>query len=74
MHDRSFVINCDVCKSTFRTKNAYKKHYMNHTGERPFVCPYCKGCESVNQFIQVFHFDELQVMDFFVRKIVTFFM
>ena len=44
MHDRSFVINCDVCKSTFRTQTAYKKHYMNHTGERPYVCPYCKGC------------------------------
>ena len=52
MHDRSFVINCDVCKSTFRTQTAYKRHYMNHTGERPFVCPYCEGynhtIESVN--------------------------
>ena len=51
MHDRSFVINCDVCKSTFRTQTAYKRHYMNHTGERPFVCPYCKGYNRISESI-----------------------
>lgn len=33
---------CPVCDKEFYNKTDFKRHYMIHTGERPFGCPYCK--------------------------------
>ena len=33
---------CEICSKTFASNSAIRKHYMIHTGEKPFSCRYCK--------------------------------
>ena len=56
VHDGSLVRQCDVCKSTFKTVMAYKKHRMTHTGERPFVCPFCKESRDLDSEEKIYPF------------------
>lgn len=35
---------CVICAEAFKSKKAYQMHYMRHSGEKPFSCPYA-GCE-----------------------------
>lgn len=32
---------CPVCSKTFQNKKDFRRHYMIHTGEKPFSCPHC---------------------------------
>lgn len=32
---------CPVCGKEFYNKTDFKRHYMTHTGEKPYGCPYC---------------------------------
>lgn len=32
---------CPVCGKRFNNKKDFRRHYMVHTGEKPFPCPHC---------------------------------
>ena len=32
---------CPVCSKEFYDKNKFRRHYMIHTGEKPFACTHC---------------------------------
>lgn len=32
---------CPVCGKEFYNKADFRRHYMVHTGEKPFACPHC---------------------------------
>ncbi|KAF2363557.1 Zinc finger C2H2-type, partial [Trinorchestia longiramus] len=32
---------CPVCGKVFYNKKDFRRHYMVHTGEKPFPCPHC---------------------------------
>lgn len=32
---------CDICGKSFHLISDMKRHYMTHTGEKPFECPVC---------------------------------
>lgn len=33
--------SCPVCCKEFNNKKDFRRHYMVHTGEKPFPCPHC---------------------------------
>ncbi|XP_018023144.1 protein tramtrack, beta isoform isoform X16 [Hyalella azteca] len=35
------LYNCEICGRHFDHKNNFRKHYMTHTGEKPFSCHLC---------------------------------
>ena len=41
---------CDVCGKNFQTPAKLKRHFLSHTGERPFSCEFCE-----KQFAQDCH-------------------
>ncbi|KAF2363556.1 Zinc finger C2H2-type, partial [Trinorchestia longiramus] len=32
---------CPICGKEFYDKKDFRRHYMIHTGDRPFACPHC---------------------------------
>ena len=38
----SSVYKCPVCQQDFYDKAKFRQHYMVHSGEKPYSCPYCE--------------------------------
>ena len=39
--ERGNVYICLYCQKTFHHKHDFRKHERTHTGEKPYLCPYC---------------------------------
>ncbi|CAL8075411.1 unnamed protein product [Orchesella dallaii] len=42
---------CNICDKSFQKLQPLKRHFMNHTGVRPFKCSLCKGAFSLKQVL-----------------------
>ncbi|CAL8075584.1 unnamed protein product [Orchesella dallaii] len=40
---------CNICKKSFGTSQTLKKHFMFHTGVRPFKCCFCEAAFPVKE-------------------------
>lgn len=55
-HERGHVkreksFECNLCSMTFMTKGRLVDHLLNHSGLKPYVCPYCNKGLCVGQSI-----------------------
>lgn len=60
---------CPVCLKESKDKEDFRRHYMTHTGEKPFHCPYCpyRACHKSNltKHVRVVHIaKELSISKF----------
>ena len=39
--DHNMRYACPECQKEFYNKTDFKRHYMVHSGEFPYICPYC---------------------------------
>ncbi|CAL1276811.1 unnamed protein product, partial [Larinioides sclopetarius] len=42
------VVNCPLCRSTFKHKDDLNRHLKVHSGQKPFACPKCDWKFSLN--------------------------
>ena len=42
---------CPICPKVVRKKAHFKRHYMIHTGEKPFECHYCAYRSSRRELV-----------------------
>ena len=41
IEDSFFKYRCPPCGKQFYDKAVFRKHYMIHSGEKPYACPHC---------------------------------
>ncbi|KAA0186568.1 hypothetical protein HAZT_HAZT004253 [Hyalella azteca] len=46
------IYGCPVCGKEFYYKNDFRRHYMTHSGEKPFMCPFCPYKARFNSSIK----------------------
>ncbi|XP_019752637.1 oocyte zinc finger protein XlCOF6-like [Hippocampus comes] len=42
---------CCECKKTFATRGGLKRHMAQHTGEKPYLCPFCDKRFSLKEYL-----------------------
>ncbi|CAL1274896.1 unnamed protein product [Larinioides sclopetarius] len=42
------LINCPLCRSTFKHRDNLNRHLKVHSGQKPFACPKCEAKFSFN--------------------------
>ena len=56
------MIMCPVCGREFYGKYKFQRHYIIHTGEKPFPCPYCpfrcNNKDNLKLHVVIKHFDK----------------
>lgn len=43
--------HCCECKKTFATRGGLKRHMAQHTGEKPYPCPFCDKRFSLKEYL-----------------------
>ena len=65
MHEEQKNIKCKMCNMEFRHNNSYKRHMMQHTGERPYECAYCdmafKRRDGMNAHMKKSHPEDVRI-------------
>lgn len=44
---------CSLCGKSFQSPKDLRRHYLTHTGEKPYICPYCNHRAALKGNIKV---------------------
>ena len=47
---------CPFCRKEFYSRNDFRRHYMSHTGEKPFACKFCSFRATVGAKVRYHSF------------------